>query len=268
MLFQDTAEDYLKLIGNWVDPNPKPVIIEYDGIHVVRDDLLEVGTKVRGADYLIGHAPEFAHIKEWVYGSSPATGYAQMSLPFVCNKYGKKAVIFMAARDMNKLHPYQKKAIELGADMRWVKDGMLNVTQKRAKDYVAKNPKERCLVPIGLEHPFVFGCLIRVARSLDIRPREVWSIGSSGTLSRSLQMAYPDADIHVVSSGGHKLAESQIGRAQFHSTPYKFTQSVKKEEAPPFPSVPSYDAKAWPVMREWHKKHKRKDPVLFWNVGA
>ena len=82
MLF--TPEDYLEMIGDWQDPNPAPVLETYDGITVVRDDLLNYGSKIRFADYFVGHAPENRNIKEWVYGSSPATGYAQISLPVIC----------------------------------------------------------------------------------------------------------------------------------------------------------------------------------------
>lgn len=262
------AEDYLELIGNWVDPNPIPVIVEHDGIHVVRDDLLEVGSKARAGDYIIGHDPNYSHIKEWVYGSSPATGYAQMSLPYICNKYGKKAVIFMAARSPDKLHEYQKKAIALGADMRWVNMGMLAVTEKRARDYVSKSPETRALLPIGLNHPTAIACLIRVARSLPIVPDEVWSIGSSGTLSRSLQLAFPEAVVHVVSAGGHQMSDEEKGRAIFHETSYKFTQAVKAQDTPPFPSAPTYDGKCWSVMKKWHAEHGCGKTVLFWNVGA
>lgn len=264
----DIINEYRKFVKcNWVDPNEKPVIIEHEGIFVVRDDLLEVGSKSRALDYLIGHHPKTQHIKEWVYGSSPATGYAQMSLPFVCGKYGKKAVIFMAARSMDKLHPYQKKALELGADIKWIKDGMLAVTEKRARDYVAENPKTRMLIPIGGRHATSVGSLERVARSLDIKPNEIWSVGSSGTLTTALQLAFPNAEVHVVSVG-HTMSKEDIGRAIFHKSPYKFNSAVKKKDLPPFPSAPTYDAKAWPVMKQWHKKHGRKDPVLFWNVGA
>jgi hypothetical protein len=173
----------------------------------------------------------------------------------------------MAERALDKLHPYQKKAIDLGADMRWVKMGMLAVTEKRARDYVAEKPTDRLLVPIGIRHDTAIGCLIKVARALPIRPREIWSVGSSGTLSRSLQLAFPDAAVHVVSVG-HAMQPNDIGRAIFHKSSYKFDKPVKQEHAPPFPSAPTYDAKAWHIMKEWHKIHKPQDPVLFWNVGA
>ena len=90
---------------------------------------------------------------------------------------------------------------------------------------------------------------------------EIWSVGSSGTLTRGLQMAFPDKEVNVVSVG-HKMKQHEIGRANLYLTKYKFMQEVKKEDKPPFPSVPTYDAKAWAVMKQYAKKG-----ALFWNVG-
>ena len=52
-LWEETDEDYLDLVKEWTDPYPNPEIIKHDGIHVVRDDLLNAGSKVRFIDYLI-----------------------------------------------------------------------------------------------------------------------------------------------------------------------------------------------------------------------
>ena len=262
--FEDTktANYYIHSISNWQDPNPIPVLEMHEDIIVVRDDLLGAGSKVRFIDYLIGHDPDTSKVKEWVFGSCPATGYAQISLPVVCSKYDKKAVLFMAERKRENLHEYQLKGLSLGADYRWVPNGMLNVTQKRAKDYVSENSTERALLPIGLEHRTVIGSAIKVARNLPLNPKEVWSVGSSGTLSRSLQLAWPDAEIHVVSVG-HTMSEREIGRAIYHRSELKFDRPVKPEDAPPFPSAPTYDAKAWKFVREL-----ASPGAMFWNVGA
>lgn len=142
----ETAEDYLRVIGDWKDPYPAPVIVEHEGVQVVRDDLLGLGSKVRSTDYLIGHDPKYAHVKEWVFGSCPATGYAQISLPGICSRYGKKAVLFMAKRDLNKLHSHQKRGLDLGAVYNWVPNGMLPVTQARAREYAAADPGSRALL--------------------------------------------------------------------------------------------------------------------------
>lgn len=260
-------KELLAMIGDWKDPNPEPIIRLHDGIFVVRDDLLNYGSKIRFVDYFIGHAPENKEVTEWVFGSCPATGYAQISLPVVCKKYGKKAVLFMAERSMDKLHEYQKRGIDLGTIYHWVKMGMLNVTQSHAKKYTAEDPVHRRVLPLGLEHETVLASIIKVARSLPVKPKEVWSVGSSGTMSRGLQLAFPDADVHVVQVG-HNMKPREIGRAIHHISPYKFDKPVKPEEMPPFPSAPTYDAKGWKPMIDWYKINEKKGDVLFWNVGA
>ena len=265
-MMQSSPEEYLKMIDGWIDPNPAPIIEMHNGIAVVRDDLLNYGSKIRFVDYFIGHAPENKNIKEWVFGSCPATGYAQISLPVVCKRYDKKAVLFMAERSMDKLHLYQQRGIELGTEYHWVKMGMLNVTQAHAKRYVTENSEERRVLPLGLEHETVLASIIKVARSMPFKPKEVWSVGSSGTMSRGLQLAWPDAIIHVVQVG-HNMTEKEIGRAIHHKSPYKFDKPVKEKDAPPFPSAPTYDAKGWSVMKEHHKIYGQSRDVLYWNVA-
>jgi hypothetical protein len=241
-------------LGDWKDPFPAPVVEEHDGFMIVRDDLLEGGSKMRFADYLIKSQTE---IDEWVYGSSPATGYAQISLSCLCRKYGKKAIIFMADRAKDNLHEYQLRAIDNGAIMNWVPNGMLSVTEKRARDYVEQNPNNRRLLPIGFDHPSVIASVNWVARSIDIAPREVWTVGSSGTLTRGLQQAWPDASFHCVTVG-HK---GDYGRAKVYRCEIPFNKETKVK--PPFPSAPTYDAKVWEFM----KQHASPE-ALFWNVGA
>jgi hypothetical protein len=239
------------ILGDWEDPYPQPEIHKHDGFYVVRDDLLVAGSKCRFIDYMIGNSK----IKEWVYGSSPATGYAQMSLAHVCTRYKKKAVVFMAKRDPKNMHEYQTRAIEYGAEMHWVPNGMLSVTEKRARDYVAEDPETRSLLPIGFDHPTVLASIKKVAESMD-EPEEVWTVGSSGTLTRGLQSAWKSAKFNVVMVG-HK---GDYGRAKVYKSSYEFSKPTKV--LPPYPSAPTYDAKVW----EFVKEHASPG-ALIWNVG-
>ena len=254
-----TVDELLDLVKDWEDPNPAPIIEKFDNIFVVRDELLDYGSKIRFVDKFIRDIPQ----KEVVFGSSPATGYAQISLPAVTSKYGKKTVLFMAKRSPENYHEYQKRGMSLGAEYKWVNMGMLSVTQARAREYVNENPQERVVFPIGLEHPTVIASIIKVARK-HIDPTkisEIWSVGSSGTISRGLQLAFPQLDINVVSVG-HTMSEREIGRAKYYRSEYKFAKAIPESEMPPFPSAPTYDAKAWKFVKEFGKPN-----CLFWNVG-
>lgn len=238
--------------------NPYPIIQKHDEFYVVRDDLIDGGSKTRFVQSLIKNATE----EEMVYGSSPATGYAQISLARVCAHFNKKCILFMAKRKPENLHPYQLKAIKHGAIIRGVENGMLSVTQKRARDYVAEHPDKRKLFPIGFDCPEVIQEITNLAKTLPVQPKEVWTVGSSGTLTRGLQLAWPDAEFHCVSVG-HKMGQKELGRAKMYKCDIPFFDAVDPADAPPFPSAPTYDAKAWKFMKQY-----AKPGALFWNVGA
>jgi len=244
------------MIENWEDPNPLPLLQTYDGFVVVRDDLLPSGSKTRFIDYLI----KTSRKKEWVFGSSPRWGYGPISMAAVCQKYGKKFTLFLAESKIK--HPNYYKVINFGGNIIEVPMGFLAVTQKRAKDYVNEDPENRELLPLGLEHPTVLESIVTVCTKYMLyKPKRFWTTGSSGTLNRGLQMAWPDAEAHVLSVG-HQMSEREIGRAILHKTHYKFNQIPKKNELPPFPCVPEYEGKLWKLVKE-----QGQPGDLIWNVG-
>jgi len=85
----DAKEYYLELAGDWEDPNPKPVVETYDGVRVVRDDLL-VGSKVRGGDCLISNIKE-----DTLVYVQPRTGLAGASILDVAKRHNKRVKLFM-----------------------------------------------------------------------------------------------------------------------------------------------------------------------------
>ncbi len=260
--YLDEASQELEYSG-WKDPNPPIQVIDHEGFLVVRDDLLGYGSKARFVDYMVSTMPQ----KEIVFGACPATGYAQVSLPVVATRYGKRVHLFMAQRNLSKLHPFQQLGAQLGSIYHWVPSGMLNVTKARAFEYAAEDPTNRLLLPIGLENNTVLASIIKVAREqIHFIPDHVWSVGSSGCLNRGLQYAWPGAEVHVVSVG-HTMNEREKGRAIYHRSPYSFDKAVKKEDAPPYPSAPTYDSKGWRPMVDWYKTHNRPARVLIWNVA-
>ena len=251
-------DDYLDLVKDWEDPNPFPVLVDYDGIVVVRDDLQEGGSKVRFADKLIRDTP----VDEFCYGGSNSVGWGNISLAYLCRKYGKMAHSFYA--DRKEPTPHQKYYSDLGGKITWVKMGMLSVTKAHCKKYVEQSPTTRMNVPIGLEHDITLGAIIKVARNLPIIPEVVWTVGSSGTLTRGLQMAWPDSEFHCVQTG-HKMDQEEAGNATVHPVSYKYNQPCKEEDLPPFPSAREYDAKVWKPMKELYNPQKVN---LFWNVAG
>lgn len=249
-----SAEDYLEAIEGWEDPYEKPVIERHNDFYVVRDDLLDYGSKIRFIDYLVKNDGD-----EWVFGGANKVGWGPISLTYVCNRYGKKATFFMAKRKVPTWH--QQKVLDMGATIHWIANGMLNNTKAKARYYYEEDPVNRRVLPLGLEHPTVLGSIIKIARSLNVKPSEIWTVASSGTLSRGLQMAFPDVPVFAVEIG-HKMSEYERGRATVIKCLYKYDREVKEEELPPYPSEKFYDAKVWKYVKEQGKPN-----ALIWNVA-
>lgn len=249
------AKDYLKSIEGWEDPNPPPVVETYNGFHVVRDDKLGYGSKARFIDYLVKNT----ECDEWVFGGANKVGWGPISLTHVCNLYGKKATFFMAKRKEPTWH--QQRVLDLGGTIHWVDNGMLTVTKAKARRYQEEDTKHRQSLPLGLEHVTVLASIIKVARSLKIKPTQIWTVASSGTLNRGLQLAFPDVPAYAVEIG-HKMSEYERGRAEVMRSPYKYDQAIEEQYAPPYPSEKYYDAKVW----EFVKSNGTKG-ALIWNVA-
>lgn len=225
-----------------------PVIETIDGFRVVRDDYLPGGSKMRYMLPLIAASNEHNIIY-----SSPAYGYAQIALAHVCKMLGKQAVVFVAKRKVP--HPRTLAAKAAGALVYQVPHGYLSVVQAKAKAYQADHGGY--IVPFGVNVPMAVNEFAKVARATGEMPTEVWSCAGSGTLTRGLQLAWPDAKFYAVRVG----AVPDVGVATLFTAPEKYEQDAKNP--PPFPSCSNYDAKVWQFLKE-----HATPGALFWNVGA
>jgi hypothetical protein len=225
-----------------------PVVVEHDGIMVVRDDLFAGGTKARFIPAL------FEGAQEVVY-ASPQEGGAQTALATVARALGKRATIFVAKRA--EPHPRVLMAKALGARVFQVSPGYLSTVQARAREYCRRSGAR--LAPFGMDVPGATDAIAAAARMIDASPDEVWCAGGSGVLARGLAQAWPGARLHVVAVG-RALTPPEAAGGAIHAYPLPFGREAKGE--PPFPSDPHYDAKAWETATA------RRGPgrVIFWNV--
>jgi hypothetical protein len=225
---------------------PAPVLEPRDGLTVVRDDLLPGGTKRRVLADVLPPAAEYVY-------ASPAYGYAQVALAYVCRDLGAQATVFTAKRAL--LHPRTREAQQVGAKIVLVPTGYLRNVQAKARAYA--DAAGACYLPFGFDTPEMTTALATVARALPVDPPEVWTVAGSGTLSRALQAAWPRARCHAVQVGRVPV----VGRAALYVAPEPFERDAQRP--PPFPSCSNYDAKAWRFVTE----HARPG-ALFWNVAA
>src|SRR6516162_8780128 len=140
-----------------------PIVVEHDGVLVVRDDLFPGGTKARFLGLL------FKGAEEVVY-ASPAEGGAQVALATAARKLGKRATIFVARRA--NPHPRTLQAAKLGAKIVPVTPGYLSVVQARAREYCARTGAR--LMPFGADMPEAINVIAVAARAIGIEPDEVW----------------------------------------------------------------------------------------------
>lgn len=245
---------YLDLAGDWEDPYGAPVVETYDGVRVVRDDLL-TGSKVRGGDCLISKiAPE----QDTIVYVQPRFGLAGVSILDVAKRHGKKVVLFMPSS--KRISHHQACCIERGAEAKFVRIAAMPNLNRIAKAWAGERPN--CFfVPLGLKHELVTAGFVKTMSNM-IEPEEAWSVISTGVLSRSMQIAWPNTKFHAVAVA-RNLKAGELGRAKVLSAPEQFTQAVKGDDIPPFPTVLTYDAKAWRYI----PKNTGRD-ILMWNVGT
>jgi hypothetical protein len=225
---------------------PAPVVDERDGGLIVRDDLIEGGTKRRVIDSIL------TGFDEYVY-ASPAAGYAQCALAYGCKANDRRATIFVAKRA--ELHKRTAEAKGAGAKIVQIPFGYLSNVQAKARAYAELTGA--CYIPFGFDSDVILDGLADVARTLLVKPTEVWTVAGSGTLTRALQRAWPAARFFAVKIGSTPKA----GTATVYDAPEKFEQDAKIK--PPFPSCSNYDAKAWRFI-----KQHASPGALFWNVAA
>ena len=248
--YQKARDYYLSLAEDWTPYNPNPVVIEHEGVRVVRDDLI-VGTKTRAGD-LLACKTNNDHI---VY-SQPRTGLAGVSILDVAKRRNKRVTLFMPASKRVSLH--QACCIEQGANVIFERIAAMPVLNMKAKEWADKNGA--FFIPLGLKHELATAGIVHAASKID-PPDEVYVAISTGVLSRALQIAWPKAKFTCIAVA-RNLKEGELGRAEVISEPLPFTTEEKKENMPPFPSIATYDGKVWKYI----PKNTGRN-ILMWNVG-
>lgn len=231
------------------------ILQQHNGVTVVRDDLLQGGSKTRFLPYLL------AGQKEVVFGA-PFCGGAPLALSYVGKEMGIQVTIFYAKR--NELHPYQRKVLENGGRIFNVPMGWMSNVQKKARDYA--QAQGALFLPLGFDVPAAaepFIAEIKRVREQVGKVDEVWCATGSGMLARCIGVAFPEAIIHGVIVGLKSRNEKQNfgDNVTLHDCAYDFAQETKF--ATPFNSNKNYDAKAWEVMMNSDRAGKK---ILFWNV--
>lgn len=235
-----------------------PIKIEkHYGINILRDDLLNGGTK---SILLDGIEKQYPHITEYVY-ASPVYGGFQIALSAYCKQNGLKSTIFCAKRA--KKHSNTLKCIEYGANIIEVYPGYLSVVEKRAREYCEKKTHIYKFV-FGANTPENINTIANRAKKvleyLKREPDEIWVAVGSGTLVKGILEAVSHAKVYGVLVGADFEYSHPNLTLLKYPKPFESESKIKVE----FPSMANYDRKALELCLA-HERNANTD-VLFWNV--
>lgn len=248
----EAKQYYLSLCEGWTPYNPDPVVVEHEGVFVVRDDLT-VGTKARAGDLFMSKidAPTMVYCQ-------PRVGLAGVSLCDAASRHSdKKIVLFMPSSKKISIH--QACCIERGAVVMFERIAAMPNLNLYAKRWAQENGAY--FIPLGLKHELATAAIVHAASKIE-EPDEVYVAISTGVLSRALQIAWPNAKFTCVAVA-RNLKAGELGRARVISEPLPFPQSESAENLPPFPTVNTYDAKVWKYIPKNSGKR-----IVMWNVGT
>lgn len=256
---------YLKLAEGWTDNAPAPSIRQFGGVTIWDDSVSNIGTKARWGDLL------FSKIEtdEVVY-VQPRVGWAGISLSALAKTYGKKLTLFMPAS--KRISDHQLICIERGADVKFRRIAAMPVLNKYAKDYAAE--VGGTFVPFGLDHELVVAAGVKATLQQwgdRPEPEHVVSVISTGVLSRTLQIAFPNAKFHGVAVA-RNLKAGEVGRASVLSYHRPFLQNA--DEAAEITaetglnSAPNYDMKGIEYLLREKLGVPMNERTLVWNVAG
>jgi hypothetical protein len=235
-------------------------IEKHNGIRVLRDDLLQGGTK----SILLSTLDE-PNITEYVY-ASPAYGGFQIALSMYCRSINKTATIFCATRKTK--HPNTLKCIEYGANIVEVECGYLSVVEKRARDYIIGKVNVEKIVFGSKTEPNIDLLANRtkaVIEHLGREPDEIWVAVGSGTLiSGILRAVSSNVKVFGVIVGADFTTETEYKNLTLIKYPKAFDKVSKIKIG--FPSMPNYDLKAFELCLKYNTVIPDNKMILFWNV--
>jgi hypothetical protein len=247
-----SKKQYLDMLHDFVSLIPDPVVERHSIFNVVRDDLLGYGTKARAGEFLVQNCKQ-----DTIVYVQPRFGFAGISLINLCNKYGKKLVLFMPASKEASKH--QAYCIEHGCHPIFVRIAAMPVLNQIAEKYAARN--DAMFIPLGLHHKLAIAALIKIADKIAY-PKQFWTACSTMVLNRSLQIAWPRSEAMGVAVA-RNIQPGERGRCKVFSHYLQFARDCHIDRLPPFPSARNYDAKVWEFMNLY-----AAPDALFWNVAS
>jgi len=237
---------YLKMTEGFESSFEDFKVIKSNGFNIIDESqACPVGYKARSGEFLISKLKEQG-VKEIVY-VQPRRGFAGISLSYLCKKYGISLTLIMPASKKSSEH--QRLCIEYGAKALFLRVAAMPNANVMAQKYAKATGAY--YVPLGLNHEYVVGYGVRLIHEFfkgKDKPKRMWTVISTGVLSRTLQIALPDTEFFNVAVS-RNIQQGDLGRANFISYHKSFNQ--KSDLIPiEFNCENSYDAKCWHYLNK------------------
>ena len=223
-----------------------------EGFNIIDDGEFQYGSKAKMGDFMISQVKEDALVYV-----APRTGYAPYSLTYLAKKYNKKLILFMPASKEASEH--QLRVIEDGATPIFLKTPAMPTINGWAKDFAKKIGAK--YLPFGLKHEQVVAGGVKIFHEAfkDKIIPNMWTVFSTGVLSRTLQIGLPNTNFNAVAVA-RNVQPGELGRAKFYTYHKEFLKEADINT--PFDCIKTYDAKGWDYMKRYgHLKD------WFWNVA-
>jgi len=245
-----SLNDYLEQTKNFKSSFNEFNVKQVDGFNIIDESVsCEVGYKARSGEYFIQHIANQG-VKEIVY-VQPRRGFAGISLSWLCKKYNLNLTLVMPSS--KEISDHQALCIELGAKPLFARIAAMPNANSLAKKYAKAT--NSYYVPLGLNHPLVIAGGVRCVYDYfknRVKPNTIWSVISTGVLTRTLQIALPDTKFKAVAVA-RNIQQGELGRSDFYS--YHKPFNSKSDLIPiGFNSEDSYDAKGWDYMVKYGRK--------------
>lgn len=246
-----TLEYYLDLTKDYKH-DYEFTVKQVDGFNVIDDGEFEFGSKAKMGDFMISQVKEDAMVYV-----APRTGYAPFSLCYLAKKYNKKLYLIVPASKEASEH--QLTAIEYGGIPIFLRIPAMPTANIWAKQFAEKIGAK--FLPFGLKHELVVAGGVRIFYDnfKDTNIEEMWTVFSTGVLSRTLQIALQNTNFNAVAVA-RNVQEGELGRAKFYTYDKPFLKDARIDT--PFDCIKTYDAKGWELMKKYGKEGD-----WFWNVA-
>jgi hypothetical protein len=250
---------YLDIAGDFKSSFPDFKVIKLYGKYVIDESQsCEVGYKARAGELLIQKLKSKG-VKEIVY-VQPRQGFAGISLSYLCRKYEMGLTLIMPSS--KEASPHQLLCIELGAKPLFLRVAAMANANVMAKKYA--DSTNAAFIPLGLYHEDVVACGVKLIRDFfkdKEKPKEIWSVISTGVLTRTLQIALPDAYFFAVAVS-RNIQDGELGKASFMSyhKPFNAYADLKQDI---LNTESKYDAKGYEYFENF-----ASEGAYFFNVAG